>query len=162
MISATGNESRPEPLPAQGGPESPGTAAPRTDDVRAEPSPPPASLFKELSSALAAARAALSNFLDLIALEARGAGLALIWMVVWGLVAALCIIVAWLGLMTALGLWAVSLGVSPLVTVIAIAVVNLAAGAGLIMLCIHLSRALLFTAVRRQVSGQSSVQQPPP
>jgi hypothetical protein len=162
VISATGNESRSEPLPAQGGPRSPGTAAPRTDDVGAEASPPSPSVFKELSSAFVAARAAVSNFLDLIALEARGAGLALMWMVVWGLVAALCIIVAWLGVMTALGLWAVSLGLSPIATVIAIAVVNLAAAAGLVKMCIHLSRALLFPAVRRQVSGQSSVQQPPP
>lgn len=162
MVSAAGNESRPEPLPAQGGPGSPGTAAPRTDDVSAESSPPSASLFKELSSAFVAARAALSSFLELIALEARGAGLALVWMVVWGLVAALCIIVAWLGLMTALGLWAVSLGLSPIAAVIAIAVVNLAASAGLIRLCIHLSRALLFPAVRRQVAGQSPIQQPPP
>jgi hypothetical protein len=162
VISATGNASRPEPLPAQGGPGSPGTAAPRTDDIGGESSPPSPSLFKELSSALDAARAAVSNFLDLIALEARGAGLALMWMVVWGLVAALCVIAAWLGLMTALGLWAVSLGFSPIATVIVIAVVNLAAAAGLIMMCIRMSRALLFPAVRRQVSGQSSVQQPPP
>ena len=161
MISAAGTESRPEALPAQGDPGSPGTAAPRTDDVGGESSPPTPSLFKELSSAFAAARAALSNFLDLIALEARGAGLALMWMVVWGLVAALCIITAWLGLMTALGLWAVSLGFSPIATVIGIAVVNLAAGGGLIMLCIRMSHALLFPAVRRQVSGPSSVQQPP-
>ena len=162
MISGAGSASQPEPLPAQGGPGSPGTAAPRTDDVGAGSSPPTASLFKEVSSAFVAARAALSSFLELIALEARGAGLALVWMVVWGLVAALCIIVAWLGLMTALGLWAVSLGLSPIAAVIAIAVVNLAAGAGLIKLCIHLSRALLFAAVRRQVAGQTPSQQPPP
>ena len=161
MISATGNESRPEPLSAQGGPESPGTAAPRTDEVGAESSAPTPSLFKELSSALAAARSALSSILDLIALEARGAGLALMWMVIWGLVAALCVIAAWLGVMTALGLWAVSLGFSPIATVIVIAVLNLAAAGGLVMVCIRMSRALLFPAVRRQVSGQSSVQQPP-
>ena len=161
MISATGNASRPEPSPAQGGPGSQGTAAPRRDDVRAESGPPPASLFKELSSAFVAARAALASLLDLVALEARGASLALVWMVVWGLVAALCIVVAWLGLMTALGLWAVVLGFSPIATVVAIAVVNLAAGAGLIKLCIYLSRALLFPAVRRQVTGHP-VQQPPP
>ena len=162
MISATDNASRPEPLPAQGGPGSPGTAAPRTDDVRAGSSAAWTSLFKELSGTLAAARATFSNFLDLIALETRGAGLALMWMVVWGLVAALCIIAAWLGLMTALGLWAVSLGLSPIATVIAIAAVNLVAAAGLIKLCIHFSRALLFPAVRRQVWGQSSTQQPRP
>jgi hypothetical protein len=161
-MSATGNASRPEPLPAQGGPGSPGTAAPRADEVRAESSSPWTSLFKELSGTLAAARATFSNFLDLIALETRGAGLALMWMVVWGLVAALCIIAAWLGLMTALGLWAVSLGFSPIATVVAIAAVNLVAGAGLIKLCIYLSRALLFPAVRRQVSGPSAVQQPRP
>ena len=162
MISATDHASRAEPLPAQGGPGSPGTAAPRADEVRAESSSPWTSLLKELSGTLAAARATFSNFLDLIALETRGAGLALMWMVVWGLVAALCIIAAWLGLMTALGLWAVSLGFSPIATVVAIAAVNLVAGAGLIKLCIHLSRALLFPAVRRQVSGPSAVQQPRP
>jgi hypothetical protein len=64
--------------------------------------------------------------------------------------------------MTALGLWAVSLGFSPIATVIVIALVNLAAGAGLIKMCIQMSRALLFPAVRRQVSGRPSVQQPPP
>jgi len=162
VISATDHASRAEPLPAQGGPGSPGTAAPRADEVRAESSSPWTSLLKELSGTLAAARATFSNFLDLIALETRGAGLALMWMVVWGLVAALCIIAAWLGLMTALGLWAVSLGFSPIATVVAIAAVNLVAGAGLIKLCIHLSRALLFPAVRRQVSGPSAVQQPRP
>jgi hypothetical protein len=144
VISATGNASQPEPLPAS-----------------AASSAPTAGLFKDLSSAFVAARAALANFLELVALEARSAGLALVWMVVWGLVAALCIIAAWLGSMAALWLWAVSLGFSPIPTVIAIAVVNLAAGVGLIKVCIHMSRALLFPAVRRQVAGQSSVQQPP-
>jgi len=160
VISGIDTASRPEPLPAQRGPGSPGTAALGTDHS-AESSPPSPSFLKELSSALAAVRAAVLNFLDLIALEARGAGLALMWMVVWGLVAALCIIVAWLGVVTALGLWAISLGLSPIATVIVIAMVNLAAGAGLIKMCTQMSRALLFPAVRRQVSGLSPVQQPP-
>jgi hypothetical protein len=121
----------------------------------AESSAPSTSLFKELSEhTRCGAGRRFRTFLDLIALETRGAGLALMWMIVWGLVAALCIIAAWLGLMTALGLWAVSLGFSPIATVIAIAVVNLAAAPA--DQDVHrMSRALLFPAVRRQVSGQS-------
>jgi hypothetical protein len=101
------------------------------------------------------------NFLDLIALEARGAGLALMWMVVWGLVAALCIIVAWLGVVTALGLWAISLGLSPIATGDRDCDGQSGCRRRLIKMCTQMSRALLFPAVRRQVSGQSPVQQPP-
>lgn len=149
MISSTGNAS-------QGGAGATGTAAPRTD-VGAASSPSTAGMLQELSGAFSAARAALSGFLDLIALEARGAGLALMWMVAWALVSAVCIVVAWLGLMAALALWVVSLGFPPIAAVIGIAAINLAAGAGLIKVCIGMSRALLFSATRRQVAGQSPI-----
>ena len=143
----------------------PGNALPleRTQGaLPAQGGPPAAGLLEDLSSAFDAARAAFSNFLELIALEARRAGLALVWMVACGLVSALCIAVAWLGLMAAFALWAVSLGFPPIASVIAIAAINLAAGAGLIKVCIRMSHALLFSAVRRQVAGQSPVQPPAP
>jgi hypothetical protein len=111
-----------------------------------------------LSGAFAAARAALSNLLDLISLEARRAGLALVWIIAWGLASAMCIAVAWLGLMAALALWAVALGLPPIAAAIAIAVINLAAAAVLIRVCIGMSRALRFSATRRQVAGRSPVQ----
>ena len=135
-----------------------GDAAPRTDGAKAESSPPTTGVVKELSTAFAAARAVLSNLLDLVSLEGRRAGLALIWMVVCGLVSAVCISAAWLGLMTAVTLWLLSLGLPLIAAVIGVSLVNVAAGAVLIRVCITMSSALLFSATRRQVAGRSPVQ----
>ena len=137
-------------------------AGAQSPEVRAETPLPTAGVLDELASAFASARAALSNFLDLISLEARRAGLALTWMVASGFVAAVCIVAAWLGLMAALAIWAVSLGFPPIVAVIAIAVSNMVAGAVLIYLCIGMSRDLLFSATRRQVAGKSPSSHPRP
>lgn len=119
---------------------------------------PRAGVLEELSSTLASARGWLSNFLELMSLEARRAGLTLMWMVVWGLVSAIFIAAGWLGLMAALVLWAVSLGCPLIVAVIAVAAINLVAGAVLIKVCFGMSRALLFSATRRQMAGKSPPQ----
>ena len=149
-------DSAPQPLAAGSGPA--GDAVPRTDAARAESPPPTASVLKELSSAFAAARATLSNLLDLLSLEGRRAGLALMWMVACGLVSAICISAAWLGLMTAVALWLLALGAPLIATVIGVSLVNVIAGAVLIRVCITMSSALLFSATRRQVAGRSPVQ----
>ena len=149
-------------VPVEGGAAPSADAPAQSDAVRAETRLPTAGVLEELSSALASARAALSNFLELISLEARRAGLALMWMVAWGFVAAICIVAAWLGLMAALAMWAVSLGFPPIAAVIAVAVINLVAGAVLIYVCIGMSRDLLFSATRRQVAGKSPVKPPAP
>ena len=149
-------------VPAEAGAAPAADAPAQSDAVRAETRLPTVGVLDELSSALASARAALSNFLDLVSLEARRAGLALLWMVAWAVVAAICIVAAWLGLMTALAMWAVSLGFSPIAAVIAVAVINLGAGAVLIYVCIGMSRNLLFSATRRQVAGTSPVRPPAP
>ena len=149
-------------VPAGGG------AAPAADDpaqspgARAERPLPTAGVLDELSGAFASARAALSGFLDLMSLEARRAGLTVMWMVIGGVVAAICIVGAWVGLMAALAMWAVSFGFPPIAAVIAVAVINLAAGAVLIYVCIGMSRDLLFSATRRQVAGRSPVTPPAP
>lgn len=119
-------------------------------------------MIDQLSRAFASARDAFSNLLELISLEARRAGLALMWMVVWGGVAAICIVTAWLGLMAALVIWAVSLGFPPIAAAIAVAGINLAAGAVLIYVCIGMSCDLLFSATRRQLAGESPVEPPAP
>jgi uncharacterized membrane protein YqjE len=119
--------------------------------------PPPAGLLDELAGTLGSARAMFSGFLDLLSLEARRAGLALMWMVAWGLVAAICIGGAWMGLMVALVMWAVSLGMPPIAAVVAVAAINLAAGIALFCVCIRMSRDLLFSATRRQLAGESPV-----
>src|SRR4051812_44382819 len=107
---------------------------------------PPGGVLAELTGTLSSARAAASRFLDLASLEARRAGLAFVWMIGLGLAAAICAVAAWLGLMAALVLWAVMLGHSPLVAVLVLVVLNLAAGAGLVYGCISMSRDLLFPA----------------
>ena len=79
-----------------------------------------------------------------MSLEAHRAGLALFWMVAWAVVAAVCIITTWMGLMAALAMWAVSVGLLPIAAVILVAILNLVAGAVLIRVCVGLSRGLLF------------------
>lgn len=124
-----------------------------SDEMRAESTLPSASLFDELSNALASARAVLSGLLELVSLEARRAGLAFVWMFACAFGAAVCVVAAWLGLAAALAIWAVSLGMPLIAAVVAVAVINLAAGAALIYTCIGLSRDLLFRATRRQVAN---------
>lgn len=131
------------------------SASTQPEDVHAGSPAPAAGMLDELSGAIASTRALVSNFLDLLSLEARRAGLALLWMAVWGLVAAICIAAAWLGLMTVLVLWTVSLGFSPMAAVISVSLVNFVAAAGLICACACLSRDLLFSATRRQVAGKA-------
>jgi len=114
-------------------------------------------VFEELSKLLAFVRETLSDFLELVSLETRRAGLGLVWMIVGGLVATTFIVSAWTGLMAALAIYIVSLGMLPLAAVIAVAAVNLMAGAGMLYWCIGLSRHLLFSATRRQLAGVSSV-----
>ena len=149
-------------VPVEGGAAPAEDAPAQSGGVCAETRLPIAGVLEELSKALASVRAALSNFLDLISLEARRAGLALMWMVAWGVVAGICIVAAWLGLMTALAMWAVSLGFPPIAAVIAVAGINLVAGAVLIYMCICMSRDLLFSAIRRQVAGKWPVKPPAP
>lgn len=153
-------------MPVEGGaaPSAEGGMMPaaQSDGARAETRQPAAGVLDELSGALGSARAALLNFLDLMSLEARRAGLALMWMVAWGFVAAICIVGAWLGLLAAVAMWAVSLGFSPIATAIAFAAINLAAAAVLIYVCIGMSGDLLFSATRRQVAGISPVEPPAP
>lgn len=119
--------------------------------------PPTVGVFDELSKVFSFARQTLSDFLELVSLEARGAGLALVWMIVGGLIAAILIVMAWAGLMGALVMYIVSLGMLPIAAVIVVAAVNLMAGAGILYWCLGLSRHLLFVATRRQLMGDSRV-----
>ena len=120
--------------------------------LRAETPPPTSGVLNEVAGVLDSAAESLSNFLELMSLEARRAGLALFWMVAWGAVAAICIVTTWLGLMAALAMWAVSLGLPPVAAIIGVALLNLAGGAILIRVCVGLSRDLLFPATRRQLA----------
>ncbi len=131
--------------------------ATQAEGVNARDEAPAPGVIDELAGMFASARAVLSDFLDLLTLEARSAGLALMWMLVCGIIAAACVISAWLGLMAALVIGVVSLGYSPLLAVIAIALMNGAAGALLIYRGISISHDLRFSATRRRLSGKSRV-----
>lgn len=118
---------------------------------------PDAGVLGELANTFASARGWVSNFLALVSLEARRAGLTLVWMVTAGLAAAVFLVGAWVAVLAALALWAVSLGFPPVATALAIAAANLLAGLGLIRMCIAASRDLLFSATRRQLAPKAEV-----
>jgi len=122
-------------------------------DPRVATQAAPAGVLEELSTLLAFARETVSHFLDLLSLEARRAGLSLVWMIMGGLVATIFIVTAWAGLMAALAMLIVLLGTHPLAAVIIVSAVNLIAGVGMLYWCIGLSRHLLFSATRRQLAG---------
>src|SRR5262249_25549547 len=148
---------RPAPPPAG----SPGGSA-STRDGSVPPEQHAGGIFAEVSQVVAAARETFSRFLELVVLEAQRAGVTLVWMIVGGLVAVIFVAAGWLGLMAALGIWAVSLGFPPIAAAVVIALINLAAAAGLIYRCVGLSRDLLFSATRRQLSGKAPVTPPMP
>lgn len=110
-----------------------------------------------MSKLLALARESLSDILELVSLETRRAGLGVVWMIVSGLLATLFILTAWAGLMAVLAMSMVSFGMLPVAAVIAVAAVNLVAGAGMLYCAYYLSRRLLFAATRRQLTGVVSV-----
>jgi len=141
------------------GETSPVVDAPTDSDKVGAPLPS-AGLFEELSNTFNAARTSVSALLDLASLEARRAGLALMWMIAGGIIAAICFVTAWLGLMVALAMWSVSLGLPPILAVFIFTVLNLLAAAGLVYGTIGLSRDLLFSATRRQVAGKLPVKPP--
>jgi hypothetical protein len=141
---------------------SPADASAQSKPVYTDAGVPPAGVASELSDALASARATVSNFLDLAMLEARRAGLALVWMVTLAFVASICIVAAWVGVMAALALWAISVGIPPIAAMVEVAAINLLVGAILINGCIGTSRNLLFSATRRQVKGHSTGKLPAP
>ena len=112
------------------------------------------SVLDEVSDTFASARRVISDFLELLALETRRAGLTLVWMVACGAVAAILAVTAWLGFMAALALWAVSLGLPWGTAVTMISLANLLAATIMTSVCIRKSRDLLFPATRRQLEAK--------
>lgn len=126
--------------------------APSPEALGSETQPKAPSISGELVNTIAAIRRVISNFLELATLEARRAGITLMWMVACGAIAAILAVTAWLSLVGALAMWAVSYGISWTAVFIAIAFVNLLAAALIISICVSMSRDLLFSATRRQVA----------
>jgi hypothetical protein len=98
-------------------------------------------------------RRVVADLFRLFTLEVRRAGLSLTWMLALGVLAALLMATAWYSLMAALALWAVSLGLTWIGAMLALALVNLVTAAMVVFSCVGLSRNLLFPATRRQLAA---------
>ena len=129
-----------------------GSAAAGAPEQRAPAETP--GVFAEMSRVAASARETFASFLELVTLEAQRAGVALVWMVAGGIGAALLAVTAWLALVAALAMWLVALGLPAIGAVLVVALVSAAAAGGLVYGCIVMSRALLFSATRRQLAGK--------
>lgn len=119
----------------------------------AEASPPTDGIFDGIVNAFNSARRVFSDLFRLFSLEVRRAGLTLMWMVALGAIAAMLVVTAWLGLMVALTLWAVSLGVTWTSAIVAISLANLLVAANSLFVCVTMSRNLLFPAIQRQLEA---------
>jgi uncharacterized membrane protein YqjE len=95
----------------------------------------------------------VSSVLELVALEAHRAGAALVWMIAFGVVAGVCVIATWLGLMAALAMWVTDVGLSPILAVLLVALLNLALAGALAYAGVRKTDSLTFPATRRQLSG---------
>ena len=109
-------------------------------------------IVTELAAAVAGARGLASSWLDLLGLEARRAGLMLVLMLACGVIGAVLIIAAWLGLLAALVLWGVSLGITWQAALGVVVFANVVSAGALFWLCAHASRDLAFPATRRQLA----------
>jgi hypothetical protein len=121
-----------------------------------EPAPqsrsPGAGVLREISNVFSAAQRAVSGFFELIVLESKRAGFALAWILGLALAAAILCVTAWMGLMVAVGLGIIALGLAPVVAVLVVVVLNLAAAGGAVFACKNKAKDLMFPATRRQVS----------
>jgi len=139
---------------------SPAGTVPGTGEGKAAATSAGSGVIAEVLQTIGAAGETLSGFLDLAALEAHRAAVAVVWMVALAFSSVVFIVAAWVGLMAALGIWIVSMGLPTISTIIAIASINLAVAAALLYTSIRMGHRLLFPATRRQIAGRSSVASP--
>jgi len=127
------------------------------DNVRDASSPPTRGVLEEASHVLSSVRETISSFLELVSLEARRAGAALAWMVACGVVAGVSFVATWLALMAALALWMIAAGLSSILVVLLVALLNLALAGALIYAGLRMREGLSFPATRRQIAGHRAV-----
>ena len=139
-----------------------GAEAPAFTEPAPKTRPRAGGVFEEFSNVAASVRRTSSALLDLLTLEARRAGLSLAWMVALGVGAGVLGVTAWLGLVAALVLGLVAVGVSPIVALLLLVVVNLVGGAIAVWVCIRMSKDLLFPSSRRQLAAKVGALTPQP
>ena len=121
---------------------------------------PTRGVLEEVAHVLGSVRETLSSFLELASLEAHRAGATLVRMIALGVVAGVCVIATWLGLMTALAMWVSAAGLSPILAVLLVTLLNLALAAGLVYSGVRMSDSLTFPATRRQIAGHRAAKAP--
>lgn len=129
--------------------------APEFSEPAPKSTPPGTGVLGEVSNLMSSGRRIVSGFVDLVVLEGRRAGIALAWMLGLAVAAGILAITAWLGLMAAGALALMAAGVSPILSILAVVVLNLAAAGGAVFVCVKKSKDLLFTASRRQISSKA-------
>jgi hypothetical protein len=98
----------------------------------------------------------LHDQFELVALETQRAALSLVAMLVWGLVVGLLLVTAWLGIMAAIVLFLIALGLAASLAILLVVVLNLV-GAGISALVIRKkSKYLLYPATVRSLKSQTS------
>ena len=98
-------------------------------------------------------RQLVSDFAQLAVLDARRAGVRLAMLLSAGLLIAILVITAWMGLVAAGIVWMFDRGVSWPVAIAIAAVINIAAAAALAFWARHLVSEMPFTALLRQLRG---------
>ena len=126
-------------------------------DLSSSATPPARGVLEEVSHILSSVRETLSSFLELVSLEAQRAGASLVWMIAFAVVAGVCVVATWLGLMAALAMWVTTAGLSPVLAVLLVALLNLALAGALVYAGMRKSDGLTFPATRRQIAGERAV-----
>lgn len=113
--------------------------------------PPADGILGGIAGAFHSLRQVFAGLFRLFALEVRRAGLTLVWMVALGAIAAMLVVAAWLSLLGAAAFWAVSLGATWTGVLLVMALANLLVAATSVLVCMAMSRDLLFPSTRRQL-----------
>ena len=95
------------------------------------------------------------DHLELAALETKRAGESLVSIVVFGIIVAILVVTAWMGLVAALVLWLIALGLAPALAVLIGVAVNLAGAAGLVFLIKARTEAFKFPATVRALKPEA-------
>lgn len=133
----------------------PGGAA--AQDVAAECAPPPASgLLNDAESLLNELRGLAHDHLNLATLEVKRAGNSLVTMIAAGIIVAVLLVSAWIGLLGAGILWLTELGLKPLFAVLVAVGVNFILALILYLVIRHQSDYLRFPETIRSLRPKPS------
>ncbi len=125
-------------------------------DAVADCAPPVGGLLDDAQSLLNELRGLAHDHLHLAALEIKRAGDSLVTMIAAGIIVAVLLVSAWIGLLGAAILWLIGLGLKPIFAVLIAVGVNLVLASVLYVVIRHHSDYLRFPETIRSLRPQSS------